>query len=241
MPFQFSNLTWQRRLLLSQAATDYFYLQNRSYPRISALEWTGNRYGLSRTERNLLRRGVFGQKEALLRSSKHAKGAEWQKEWLVVDGHNVHITIESALLGRLLLRANDGALRDLAGESARFRLREVSDHAMDALFSFLRHYPPQRVLFLFDAPMSQSGLLASEYRKRLMEIGLSGEARVAAVPEREFPYRECVVASSDGEVLDRSATWLDLARRVVDMVGGMQPAVDFSSFVLAKASDFYVL
>ena len=42
-------------------------------------------------------------------------GSGWRLKLLVVDGHNVQITIESFIEGRPLLKANDGALRDLAG------------------------------------------------------------------------------------------------------------------------------
>src|SRR5512139_3204827 len=111
---------------LNRAARDFFFLQNQGYPRRSALDWVGNRYGLDHLERQLLHRGVFSQADALRRLARRPRGMIWQEEWLVVDGHNVHITVESSLLGRPLLKANDGAVRDLAGQSARFRLTEAS-------------------------------------------------------------------------------------------------------------------
>jgi hypothetical protein len=234
-----SGLGWQRRILLSRAAVDFFHLQNRRYPRRSALEWTGNRYALSHMERDLLRRGVFGQEEALRRRSKQCKGADWQKEFLVVDGHNVHITIESALSGKVLLRANDGAVRDLAGQSARFRLSELSERVVDVVFRFLGAFRPREVLFLFDAPMSRSALLAMRYEQRLRRSGLLGEARIAPVPEREFPYAECVVASSDREVLEKSNRWLDLARWTMEAEDRLQLTADFTNLVLVKTRDPY--
>ncbi|HBD08465.1 MAG TPA: DUF434 domain-containing protein, partial [Syntrophobacteraceae bacterium] len=44
---------------LHQPACDFFSLQNRQYPRNSSLELVGNRYRLSRMQRQLLHRGVF--------------------------------------------------------------------------------------------------------------------------------------------------------------------------------------
>jgi hypothetical protein len=217
-----------------QAASDFFFLQNRRYPRSSALEWVGNRYQLFHLERQLLHRGVFSQSAALGRSAKQCKGADWQSEWLIVDGHNVQITVESAILGRPILAANDGALRDLAGESSQFRLTETSQMATDMIFRFLGEFRPRKALFLFDAPMSHSGRLADAYRQRLKAEGLKGEARAVPVPEREFPYTEGVIASSDHAVLNDSMHWVDLARLVIDWSISLQLTADFSSFVMFR-------
>ena len=239
MTSSISTLVGQRRLLVLQAAADFFFLQNRGYPRASALEWVGNRYRLVELERQLLHRGVFGQARALGRLAKRCKGSDWRNGSLVVDGHNVQITVESALLGRPLLRANDGALRDLAGQSAAFRLTEASEIALDMIFRFLEAYRPKQATFLFDAPMSHSGLLASRYRERLRAIGLAGEARAVPVPENEFPYDRCVIASSDQAVQEKAVQWLDLACAVIDAAGSFRICMDFSSFIPSKPIDLY--
>lgn len=222
-----------RRSFPAEAAADFFAFQNRGYPRTRALEWVGDRYRLTRTEREALNRGVFGQREALGRRSRMCLGAAWRSGLLAVDGHNVHITMESAMLGRQLVRANDGALRDLAGLSARFRMTEASLGVVDAICGFLQKYPPREVLFLFDAPMSHSGNLASAYRERLRAFGLAGDARAVPVPERELPYAVCTVAGSDRAVLDASVRWIDLAGWILDEAGAFFPVLDFSRFILS--------
>jgi hypothetical protein len=222
-----------RKWLLYRAAVDFFFLQNRRYPRTAALGWVGDRYQLQHPERQLLHRGVFGQMQTLKRRGKRSQGEQWQQAKLVVDGHNVQITVESALLGRPLLLANDGALRDIAGQSSGFNLTRVSAMALQAILRFLAEFRPLEVLFLFDAPMSHSGLLARQYRRQMSTWGLVGGARTAPVPERELPYTESVVASSDQAVLDASRQWLDLARRVIDHAELGRPLIDFSSLVLS--------
>jgi len=230
-------LTARRRSLLSLAAEDFFYFQNHRYPRAPALQWVGDRYALTEMERQLLNRGVFGQREALRRLGRLCRGTDWCDEILVVDGHNVQITVESAILGRLLLRGNDGALRDLAGQSARFRLSGVSDSAVGLVIGLLNELRPREAVFLFDAPMSHSGLLAAMYRERMKSIGLPGESRTVPVPEREIPYDRCVVASSDGAVLDMASRWLDLAQASILAAGLLRLEADFSSLVLAHRID----
>lgn len=209
---------------------------NQSYPRTAALDLVGNRYNLDSVERMLLSRGLFSQQEALARLGKREMGAGWQRKLLVVDGHNVHITIESYIEGRPLLKANDGALRDLAGQSSRYRMTETSNIALDMVLRFFERFRPREVLFLFDEPISRSGELAGTYRHRLSGAGISGEARTAPVPEREFPFDRCVAASSDRAVLDRSSRWMDLACRVIELFGAPQITADFSGIILAESA-----
>jgi hypothetical protein len=225
-----------RKWLLYQAAADFFFLLNKSYPRRAALDLTGNRYNLDALERMLLSRGLFSQKEALARRKKREMGPGWQRELLVVDGHNVQITVESYIENRPLLKANDGALRDLAGLSYRYRMTETSNLAMDMVFRFFEEFPPGQVLFLFDEPMSRSGELAAIYRNRLIREGISGGARATPVPECEFPFDRCVAASSDRAIMDSSTRWMDLACRIIDYIGAPQFTADFSGIVSADSA-----
>lgn len=229
-------LTSRRLPTIAQASRDFFFFQNRGYPRTSALEWVGNRYELLQIERELLRRGVFSQEAALCRRARRSGGESWIEHPLVVDGHNVQITVESAILGRPLVKANDGALRDLAGQSARFRLTEVSEVAQDWIFGFLGEFRPREILFLFDAPMSHSGLLAEQYRKRLRKNGLRGTSRAVSVPESEIPTHGWIAASSDQAVIERSMGWLDLARAAIARSSTLQVFADFGCLIVSRDS-----
>lgn len=231
------GLSRERFHLIAQAAPDFYFLQNRQYPRQAALEWVGNRYGLTRMERQLLLRGVFGQETALRRRGRRCGGDDWVHGHLVVDGHNVQITVESAILGRTLLLGNDGALRDLAGQSARFRVTEASEVAQDWVFGFLGEFRPHGVLFLFDAPLSHSGLLAEQYRRRLKGMGLRGESRAVPVPESEIPSGGCVAASSDQAVIDAAESWLDLARASIDHAAALHLDADFTCLLNSRSPE----
>ncbi|WP_170161634.1 DUF434 domain-containing protein [Desulfosoma caldarium] len=210
-----------------QAARDFLWFQDRGYPREAALQWVGDRFALVRTDRDLLRRGVFSQSRALHRLAKRVRGTRWRRYPLWVDAHNVHITVESLFLQRPMVLANDGALRDVAGLSRSYRLSEVTEVALKAILSFLQAFPPVEVHFLFDAPMSQSGELAARYRESLQKHGLAGEAMAVPVPEKHFPRSESVIASSDHAVVEFSMHWLDLARWVMDFMGLPFSGYDF--------------
>lgn len=216
-----------------RAATDFFLFQNLGYPREAALEWVGNRFTLARPERDVLRRGVFSLQSAARRLAKRVRGEGWALQPLWVDGHNVHITLESVFLGRDLVLANDGALRDVAALSRSYRFSPVTENVVAAVFRFLEEFPPARVFFLFDAPMSRSGELAARYKHCLRHTGLAGDARAVPVPEKHFPRSGAVIASSDYAVLDASPQWMDLARWVMDFMGLTFSGFDFRSLGVA--------
>ena len=203
---------------------------------MASLDLAGNRYNLNAFERMLLSRGLFSQEHALSRRSKREMGSGWQQEPLVVDGHNVQITIESYIEGKPLLKANDGALRDLAGLSSGYRLTETSNVAIDMVFRFFEEFPPLETLFLFDEPMSRSGELAARYRERLVRAGIPGEAKTAPVPEREFPHSGWVAVSSDRAIIDSSSRWLDLACRIIEHFGSPRITADFSGIILRESA-----
>lgn len=223
-----ARLSNQRRHLLQRAAADFQELQERRYPRAAALDWVGNRYRLLRWERQLLDRGVFPLRDALARLGKRVLGSAWRRKPVFVDGHNVQITVESVLSGRPWLIANDGAVRDISGLSAKYRMGPTTEQAMRLITAFLERFRPCFICFLFDAPMSHSGELAALYRRRLAELAIASEARAVPVPEQEFVYQASVIAGSDRVVLNASSEWLDLARRALYFSRPRSPWIDFS-------------
>ncbi len=225
----------ERTVTIYRAARDFFLFQNLAYPRSAALEWVGNRFNLDRADRDILRRGVFSEKIAVRRLAKRVCGTRWRHQPLWVDGHNVHITVESVALGRPMVLANDGALRDVAALSRNYKPTAATEMTVMAVARFLEAFPPREVHFLFDAPMSRSGELAARYREALRRLNLSGEARAVPVPERHFPRSGAIVASGDQAVVDACAQWLDLARWVADFHGLPFSGYDFRSFLASEA------
>ncbi len=196
---------------LQEAARDFRYLLNRGYPRKASLELIGNRYALSFDERHLLHRGIFSDSDARRRTTKKVSLRSLGHKPLAVDGYNVLITIESALSGRPLISSDDGFIRDISGLSGQFRKTETTDRAFRLIIDFLKRNRPPHTLFLFDAPISRSGLLAQKVRKILKDENMSGDARAVRVPEETLIGFDGIVATSDTAIIDRTPEVFDLA------------------------------
>jgi hypothetical protein len=207
---------------LQQAAEDFRHLLNRKYPRKASLELVGNRYDLTFDERHLLHRGVFSDVDSEARRKKIISIKEVQYKDLAVDGHNVLITVEAGLSGRPLILADDGFIRDISGLSGSFKKTEVTEKAIRLIVTFLKKWKPRHTLFLFDAPISKSGILAQELRNLLKKENLPGDALAMKVPENTLIGFQGVIATSDTAIIDRSEKVIDLAGSVIKTTIGLQ-------------------
>jgi hypothetical protein len=200
---------------LQKAAEDFRYLLNRAYPRKASLELVGNRCQLTSDQRHLLHRGVFSDIDSKGRQKKKISPNQIRGYDLVIDGHNVLITIEAGLSGRPLIIADDGFVRDISGLSGSFQKTAKTAAALQLLLDLLKRVKPRQTLFLFDSPISRSGELAQEVRECLKRENLPGDAMAVRVPEKiliGFPGR---VATSDTAIIDRSKKVVDLAGYII--------------------------
>jgi len=200
---------------LQKASEDFRYLLNRAYPRKAALELVGNRYQLRSNQRHLLHRGVFSDMDSKERQKKKISPNQIRGYDLVIDGHNVLITIEAGLSGRPLVFGDDGFIRDISGLSGNFQKTEMTVQALELLLNFLKRVKPRQTLLLFDSPISRSGELAQEVRGCLKRENLPGDAMAVRVPEKILIGFPGTVATSDTAIIDRSHKVVDLAGYVL--------------------------
>jgi hypothetical protein len=203
------------RALLQQAAADMRYLLNRGYPRAASLNLVGNRYALPRKDRQILHRGVFADDVAQARRAKIRSLSQLAGQSLALDGHNVLITLESALMGRALVAADDGFIRDVAELSGAYRHSPATRRALGLLAGYLARHAPGPVTVLYDAPLAKSGELARETRDIFQAQGLAVTARAVAVPERELIIFPGAVATSDTHLIDARDVLMDLAGEII--------------------------
>jgi hypothetical protein len=199
---------------LQQAAADFRYLLDRGYPREASLSLVGNRYDLDRTARQILHRGVFAGEVAQARRAKLRLLADLSGLPLAIDGHNVLITLESALKGLPLVAADDGFIRDVAQVSRAYRDSPVTRQALALLAACVSRHHPGPLTILYDAPMKKSGELAHLTRESFAAVGVDADVRAVPVPERELVEFPGAVATSDTHLIDLKEVVADLAGEI---------------------------
>lgn len=211
-------------ITLLKAAQDLRYLLSKGYPRPGALTFVGNHYQLPKESREILSRGVYPDKEAQARRRRLASPEKIKGRALGLDGHNVLITLESAILGRPLVACDDGLIRDTAKVSSSFRPGPATEQALNLILDYITRQGVKSVLFLLDAPLSMSGELAGQASAGLAARDLMGRARAVPVPEVELYSFRGLVATSDSVLIDRVAEPLDLAGHIIrETMPGIKP------------------
>jgi len=197
-----------------KAIEDLRYFLSKRYEITQALTWVGNRYQLSKKQRQALQRGVCSPAKARSRLQKKQGLWRLREAYLGIDGHNVIITIESALQNKPLLLADDGFIRDISEISSNYRPTAITQKALTLVLRTLSIYQPKQVDWFFDAPLSRSGELAATVRAGLKAYRLKGNAQAVAVPEHFLPAYP-LVATSDSVLIDTCTEAIDLAGEVI--------------------------
>ncbi|HID97145.1 MAG TPA: DUF434 domain-containing protein [Thermodesulfobacteriaceae bacterium] len=204
-----------RKKLLGSAARDLRFLLSRGYPRKSAIIFIGNHYQLHQGERDFLYRGVFTPEQCASRRRKKVKVGDLTGERVVIDGHNVLITLESAIRGRPLLLADDGFVRDISRVFRRFRPSERTRAAWRFVERIFLDYPPGHVTVLLDAPLPRSRELAARIRDWMVTAGMHGDAEAVARPETTLLAEDGIKATADSAIIDRSGRVFDMAGHII--------------------------
>jgi hypothetical protein len=219
-------------LFFKKALEDYRYLRERDYPEKASLALVGNRYRLSRLQRNCLFRGVQKSAVARARRGKLVDPRQVRGRPVAVDWYNVLITVESYLKGLPVFVADDGLLRDASGVHGSYRMGKTGERAVALIVESLRELEAERIDVYVDSPVAFSGEMASLVRGLLSDR--PGEVAAARSADYLLKRHRGIVCSSDSVVVDQAAAVFDLSREVVerklgrrvpdmDGLGGFQP------------------
>jgi hypothetical protein len=200
---------------LRRAREEAAWLLGRGYPLPTVIRTVGDHHQLHARQRFALQRSVCSGAQEADRRARAVPARDLAGRDLVVDAFNRVVTLEVALSGGVLLAGADGALRDLAGLRGNYRLLDETEAALSLLGDTVTALGVASIAFLIDAPVSNSGRL----RGRILDHASRWPCAVTAdlVPDADprLSGRERVV-SSDSAVLDACASWVSLARWIVD-------------------------
>ncbi len=200
---------------LEKAAADIRYLLDRGYPQKSAVGFVCAHYRLDVKARYLLSRTVLAREMAEKRRAKFLPCEKIEGSSIVIDGYNIIIGMESILEKKAYL-CDDGVIRDVKGAFRNFKVSSNTEEAVRFIFEFLEEMKPENVVFLLDAQISKSGMLARMLREKLGEVGLWGDARTSK--HVDYDLKRCgeIVASSDGVIIDEAGRVVNFLRCVVE-------------------------
>lgn len=206
---------------LRGAVHDYSWLLSYGYAEPSALALVGNRFELTTRQRLAVRRASCSDEQRASRAARRVDAPQIAGRTVLVDGYNLLITVESALAGGVIFVGRDGCCRDLASIHGTYRQVEETEPAVELTVGFLAARRPNRVRWLLDRPVSNSGRL-----KALMERVLARQTdaaqrpvawsiELADSPDAVLRQASDPVITSDSAILDQCGVWFNAAAEVL--------------------------
>jgi hypothetical protein len=197
--------------VLCSAVEDLSWLQSRGYSDPASLKLVGDHYQLRVRQRMAVHRSACSDASLALRRERAVSRKAIRGKAVCIDGYNLVITLESAFSGGILLWGRDGAVRDLASLHGSYRMVSETLPVILMAGASLEALGASKVHWLLDAPVSNSGRLATLLRQAAMDSGLPWEVSVLPNPDPVLAESKDIVVTSDSWILDRAARWANLA------------------------------
>lgn len=199
---------------LKEAQKDIFMLINRAYPIKNVSTFVGNHYLLSERQRMALVRATSTSDSLKIRAHKEVRELP-ENQIVYIDGFNIIITLEVALSKSTLIQCMDGTIRDLAGLRGTYRLIDKTDIAINLIGKKLEELKISKAVFYLDKPVSNSGNLKVRILELLDKYDFAVDVEIVDNADRSLENLENVI-SSDAIVLEKSITWFNLVKPILD-------------------------
>jgi hypothetical protein len=199
--------------VLQQAVADYSLLLTKDYPQNAALKLVGDKFELTERQRLAVMRSSCSDRQLAGRLIRQVQPAELAGQDILIDGYNILITIESAMSSGFLFIGRDGCLRDLAGLHGTYRKVNETIPAIELINDALTELKVKNTCWLLDKPVSNSGRLKGIIESTKTNFPM--EVKLLNNPDAELIQSEQIVATSDGDVLDKAKLWLNLAEFII--------------------------
>jgi len=196
---------------LRTAVVELSWLLSRGYAMRASCDLVGDRYQLTSRQRLALARVVCAEQQIAIRQTKCLPLTDLKDKTLVIDGFNLLITIETALGGGVIFNGLDGCCRDLSAVYGSYKIVAESRRAIELIGKTLEEVAPEKVLWLFDRPVSNSGRAAALVREVGKEHNWPFEAELTDGTDSLLNRSSHTVISCDSAILERVESWCNLA------------------------------
>ena len=214
---------------LHQAVADLSLLLTRGYAHNSTLKLVGDRYNLTARQRVAVGRCSCPYQALEARRNREIPLADIPGHKLLIDGYNLLTTIEAALAGGVLIIGRDSCMRDMASMQGTWRKVQETAPAIILVAQTLSDLSAGECHWLLDAPVSNSGRLKALLESLAERNQWPWTVELVPNPDTLLIQSSQLVVTADSMVLDRCASWLNLARAVVQAHIPNPWVLDFSA------------
>jgi hypothetical protein len=206
----------REKLLL--ALHDMHYLLSKDYPPRATLALVGNRYRLRQRQILALQGMACSATDIENRKRKEVAADRIHGKTIYLDGFNIVIILETLLSDGFIFRGLDGCYRDISSVHGSYkRVRQTQD-VLIAVGKALHELGAERVIWIFDAPVSNSGRIKTLCYEIAAAHGFAWDIYLDNAPDKFLIAENRLIASSDAWVLNGCYTWFNLVSFIIHYV-----------------------
>ncbi len=206
----------REKLLLS--LHDMHYLLSKDYPPRATLALVGNRYQLRQRQILALQGMVCSANDIEIRKQKEVTADRIRGKTIYLDGFNIVIILETLLSDGFVFRGLDGCYRDISSVHGSYKRVRQTDDVLIIVGKALQELAAERVIWIFDAPVSNSGRLKTRCYKIAAEYGFAWDIYLDNAPDKILIAENRLIVSSDAWVLNSCYAWFNLASFIINRV-----------------------
>ncbi|WP_165828347.1 DUF434 domain-containing protein [Chryseobacterium phosphatilyticum] len=201
---------------LRLAVQDMHYLLTREYPEKSASVLVGHRYRLKPRQIQAVRGASASEQQLYQRKSKQQKASDLKGKTVYLDGFNVLILLESLLSEAYIFEGLDRCFRDLSEVHGTYKRVNQTLKAIELVEAFYRKNEIQKLIWVFDQPVSNSGRIKQIILDFSRENNLNWEAELQYNPDKFLVESSEIIISSDAWILDHCKEWFNLIGYLIE-------------------------
>ncbi|MGE8433111.1 DUF434 domain-containing protein [Chryseobacterium joostei] len=195
---------------LKLAVQDMQYLLTRGNAEKASSELIGNRYRLKTRQIQVLRGASASDIQIHNRKLKQLNVSDLKDKTIYLDGFNVLILLESLLSDAYIFEGADGCFRDLSGVHGTYKRVNQTLKAIELIAGFFQKNLVQKLVWVFDQPVSNSGRIKQIILDFALENKLNWEAELQYNPDKFLAENSEIIISSDAWILDHCKEWFNL-------------------------------
>jgi hypothetical protein len=210
----FGPVKAREKLLL--ALNDMYYLLSKDYPPRATLALVGNRYRL-RQRQNLALQGMScSAKDIEIRKHTEVSADSIYGKTIYLDGFNVIILLETFLSDGFIFRGLDGCYRDISSVHGSYKRVKQTESVLISVGKALHELGPERVVWIFDAPVSNSGRIKTLCYEIAAGHGFAWDIYLDNAPDKFLIAQNRLIVSSDAWILNSCYAWFNLVSYIIN-------------------------
>lgn len=201
---------------LKSAIQDMQYLLSRGFAEKASSELVGNHYRLKARQIQAVRGASASENQIQDRKFKQLKISDLNNKTIYLDGFNVLILMESLLSEAYIFEGVDGCFRDLSGVFGTYKRVNQTFASIELVATFLKKSKAEKLVWLFDKPVSNSGRIKQMILDFAKENHLNWEVELEFNPDKFLVENAEITVSSDAWILDHCKNWFNLVGYLID-------------------------